>query len=80
MSYPFSDLVVLSASVTAVSAAMATWWWLTRRKYDVRLALEPITVLAKIAPKPANMNYEEAAPDSSVRIRVGARLRAVDSN
>ncbi len=80
MSYPFSDYVVLSAVTTAISAGLAAWWWLTRSRYDVRLALEPITQLTKIAPKPANVNYEDAAPDSSVRIRVGARLRAVDSN
>lgn len=78
MNFPLSDVVVLSAVAAFVSAGITTWWWFSRATRDVRYALEPVTTITQIAPKPSNQCGEDAAPDSGVRVRVGARMRAVD--
>lgn len=80
MSFPMSDLVMLSVLAAAVFAGLAVWTWLSQRTRDLPFDLQPMTALTKLAPKPANEATEEAAPDSSIRIRIGARVRAVDSH
>ena len=80
MSFPIADIVMLSVLAASISAGLTTWWWLSQRVRSLQFELQPMTALTKFAPKPANEVVEEAAPDSSVRIRVGARLRAVDSH
>ena len=79
MSFPNSDLVMLSVLAASVFAGIAMWFWLSQRVRNLPVELEPMTALLKFAPMPANEVTEEIARDSSVRIRAGVRLRAVDS-
>jgi hypothetical protein len=79
MSVPISDIVMLSVLAASISGGLSMWWWLSQRARSLQYELVPMTALAKFAPKPANEVTDEAAPDSSIRIRVGAHLRAVDS-
>ncbi len=79
MNFPMSDVVMLSVLAASVSAGITMWWWLSERVRSLQVELEPMTALLKCAPMPANEVMEEVARDSSIRIRVGAHLRAVDS-
>lgn len=80
MGFPIADIVMLSVLAASIFAGLTMWWWLSQRARSLEFELQPMTSLTKFAPKPANEVLEEAAPDSSVRIRIGARVRAVDSN
>jgi hypothetical protein len=76
MDFPNSDLVMLSVLAASFFAGMTMWFWLSQRMRSLQVDLEPMTALLKCAPMPANEVTEEVARDSSIRIRVGARLRA----
>jgi hypothetical protein len=80
MSFPIFEIVMLCVLAASISAGLTMWWWLSLRARSVQFELEPMTTLMRYAPKPANEVMEEPSRDSSVRIRVGARLRAVDWN
>ncbi|HRI69805.1 MAG TPA: hypothetical protein PK156_36500 [Polyangium sp.] len=80
MGFPISDVVMLSVLGAGVFAGLAAWSWLSQRTRNLPFELQPMTALLKLAPRPANEATEEAAPDSSIRIRPGARVRAVDSH
>lgn len=77
MGFPNSDLVMLSVLAASVFAGITMWFWLSQRVRNLQIELEPMTALLKFAPMPANEVTDEVARDSSVRIRVGAHLRAV---
>lgn len=80
MGFPITDIVMLSVLGVSILAGLAMWWWLSQRVRSLEFELQPMVLLTRFAPKPANeVIEEEAAPDSSVRIRVGARLRAVET-
>lgn len=79
MSLPNSDLVMLSVLTASIFAGLIMWWWLSSKTRSMQFQLEPMTALMKFAPRPANEVTEEAGPDSSIRIRIGAQVRAVDS-
>lgn len=79
MSFPISDVVMLSVLAASVFAGITMWWWLSQRIRSLEYELEPMTSLMRFAPRPANEVTEEVARDSSIRIRVGAHLRVVDS-
>ncbi len=79
MGFPNPDLVMLSVLAASISAGILMWLWLSQRVRSFHYELEPMTALTRFAPMPANEVLEEVARESSVRIRVGAHLRAVDS-
>jgi hypothetical protein len=79
MGFPISDIVMLSVLAASIFAGLTMWWLLSQRARNLQYELEPMTALTRFAPRPANEVMDvDVAPDSSVRIRPGARVRAVD--
>ena len=79
MSFPIADIVMLSVLGVSIFAGLVMWWALAHKMRSMQFELQPMTMLTRFAPKPANEVMDDIpARDSSIRIRVGARLRAVD--
>lgn len=75
MSFPNSDVVMLSVLGASILAGFIVWAWLSQRIKAAEFVLQPMTALLKASPLPANEVAEEAAPDSSMRMRPGVRVR-----
>lgn len=77
MSFPNSDIVMLSVLGVSIFAGLIMWWALAHKMRSMRFELQPMTTLMKCAPQPANevidvFDVIDNVPsrDSSVRIRV----------
>jgi hypothetical protein len=82
MKLPIADIVMLSVLGVSIFAGLVMWWVMSHKMRSMQFELQPMTALMKYAPKPANEVIEVIdeipARDSSIRIRVGSRLRAVE--
>lgn len=80
MGFPIANIVMLSVLGVSIFAGLVMWWTLSQRMRSLQFELQPMTMLTKFAPGPANevinvFDVIDDVPsrDSSIRMRVGFR-------